>query len=338
MSGCAVPLAGIRGRRPARRYDLHMKLDRGYLWVKRVTAIAGVIVTAGAAFATGPMLIHGHPAYVLLLAATLVVSVIVAVRSWSLARPRDPVHLGRRVLQAVLIVMSALVIAAIVWLVPSSAEAPAMAAMKSDRAVTVVERATEIVMTPTGVESPVGVFFQPGARVDARAYSAILRPLVESGHLVIIAKQPLGIAFLSTGAFAMARPAHNPVTRWVVGGHSLGGLVASTDAETFAGVARDPVVGLLLFASYPATNIAGVNVSVLSISGSNDGLSTPTKIAAAKPTLPAATRYLVVKGGVHAFFGDYGPQDGDGKPTIRHSEARAEIATGSIAFVDGLGG
>ncbi|TFD69304.1 hypothetical protein E3T38_09060 [Cryobacterium sp. Hb1] len=90
---------------------------------------------------------------------------------------------------------SSLMIAAVAWLVPQSAEAPALAAMKSDRTVTVTEDATEIVMTPTGLESPVGVFFQPGARVDARAYSAILRPLVESGHLVVIAKQPLGIAF-----------------------------------------------------------------------------------------------------------------------------------------------
>jgi pimeloyl-ACP methyl ester carboxylesterase len=181
------------------------------------------------------------------------------------------------------------------------------------------------------------VFFQPGARVDARAYSAILRPLVESGHLVVIAKQPLGIAFLSTGAFATARAAHHPVTRWVVGGHSLGGLVASTDAETFAGATRDPVVGLLLFASYPATNIAEVNVAVLSISGSNDGLSTPAKIAAAKPALPAAARYLVVEGAVHAFFGDYGRQDGDGKPTISHKQARAQIAAESVAFVNGIG-
>ena len=314
------------------------KRDHGYLWVKRIVAIVGVIVTAGAAFATGPMLIHGHPVYIVLLAAVLVISLAVAVRSWLSPAPRNPVRRGRRVVQAVLLVTSSLLIAAVAWLVPQSAQAPALAAMTSDRTVTVIEDATEIVMTPTGVESPVGVFFQPGARVDARAYSAILRPLVESGHLVIIAKQPLGIAFLSTGAFATARAAHHPVTRWVVGGHSLGGLVAATDAETFAGAPRDRVVGLLFFASYPASNIAQLKVSVLSISGSNDGLSTPAKIVAAKPTLPADTRYLVVKGGVHAFFGDYGPQDGDGKPTISHNQARTEIAAGSVAFVNGLGG
>ena len=314
------------------------KPDLGYLWVKRIVAIFGVIVATSAAFATGPMLIHGHPAYIVLLAVTLVVSVIVVVRSWFLPAPRTPVYRGRRVVQAVLIALSSLVIAAVAWLVPQSAEAPALAAMKSDRTVTVMESATEIVMTPAGVKRPIGVFFQPGARVDARAYSAILRPLVESGHLVVIAKQPLGIAFLSTGAFATARAAYQPVTRWVVGGHSLGGIVAATDAETFAGATRDPVVGLLFFASYPATNIAQVAVEVLSISGSKDGLSTPARIAAAKPTLPADTRYLVVKGGVHAFFGDYGPQDGDGEPAISHDQARAEIAAESVAFVTRLGG
>lgn len=313
------------------------KRDLGYRWVTRVVAILGVIVTAGAAFATGQMLIHGHPAYIVVLGATLIISLIVAVRSWRFPVPRKPVGRGRRVVQAVLIVMSSLLIAAVAWLVPQSAQAPALAAMKSDRSVTVMEDATEIVMTPTGTESSVGVFFQPGARVDARAYSAILRPLVESGHLVVITKQPLGIAFLATGAFATARAAHHPVTHWVVAGHSLGGLVAATDAETFARAAHDPVVGLLFFASYPATNIAQVNIPVLSISGSNDGLSTPAKVAAAKPTLPATTRYLVVEGGIHAFFGDYGPQDGDGTPTISHTQARAEIAAGSVEFVNGLG-
>ena len=316
---------------------LTMTRDIGYLWVTRIVATSGVVVTVGAAVVTGSMLIHGHPAYVVLLAVTLVTSVTVAVRSWFFTAQRIRVRRRRRVIQVMLMVVSSVVIAAVAWLVPQSAEAPALAAMVSDRAVTVVETATEIVMSPTGEESPVGVFFQPGARVDARAYSAILRPLVVSGHLVVIEKQPLGIAFLSSGAFATVRTVHRPVTRWVVGGHSLGGLVAATDAEFFAGAVSDPVVGLLFFASYPATNIAEVNVSVMSISGSNDGLSTPAKIAAAIPTLPRSTRYSMVIGGVHAFFGDYGVQDGDGIPTISHDQARAEIAAETVTFVDGFG-
>ena len=39
---------------------------------------------------------------------------------------------------------------------------------------------------------------------------------------------------------------------------------------------------------------------------------------------------------MHAFFGDYGPQPGDGTPTITHEDARTQISEASLAFVAGL--
>jgi len=44
----------------------------------------------------------------------------------------------------------------------------------------------------------------------------------------------------------------------------------------------------------------------------NDGLATPAKVMQYRPDLPAATRYTPIGGGIHAFFGDYGAQPGDG--------------------------
>ncbi|MEF2977583.1 alpha/beta hydrolase [Subtercola sp. YIM 133946] len=199
------------------------------------------------------------------------------------------------------------------------------------------ETPTQIVLTPTGTVSDTGVFFQPGAKVDARAYAAVLRPLAEAGHVVVIPKQPFGIAFLSTGAFSAARDHVAGVTQWVVAGHSLGGTVAAMDAQQYANAPSEPVVGLLLYASYPATDMSGLDAAVLSVSGSNDGLATPAKIDASKASLPPDTTYLVIDGGVHAFFGDYGPQAGDGQPSISHDDARSQISTASVAFVDGLG-
>ena len=73
------------------------KTDVGYLWAARIVAICGVIVAAGAALATGPMLIHGHPAYLILLAAAFVISVTVGVRSWRLPASRKSSSRGRRV-------------------------------------------------------------------------------------------------------------------------------------------------------------------------------------------------------------------------------------------------
>ncbi|TFB94784.1 MULTISPECIES: alpha/beta hydrolase [unclassified Cryobacterium] len=307
------------------------RADMAFFWAGRVVATLGVIVTAWAALSTGSMLVHGHPAYLVLLVLTFAVSLTVALRSWLTRTVR---HRGRTGIRGVLVALSLGVIALAWWLVPSSAVEPALSAMDSDTSVTVTETADQIVLQPTGAVSEVGVFFQPGARVDARAYAAVLRPLAAAGHVVVIPKQPFGIAFLSTGAFGSARAAHPPVERWVVGGHSLGGTVAAMDAQSFAGASTDPVVGLLFFASYPANDLSALGAGVLSISGTNDGLATPDKISASKASLPADARYLVIEGGVHAFFGDYGPQSGDGEQSISQDAARAEISAASVDFVN----
>ena len=62
----------------------------------------------------------------------------------------------------------------------------------------------------------------------------------------------------------------------------------------------------------------------------------PADIDASRANLPASTEFLAVDGAVHAFFGDYGPQPGDGTPTITHDEARAQIGEASVSFVDGV--
>lgn len=209
--------------------------------------------------------------------------------------------------------------------------------MRSDGAVTVSESPTRIVLRPAGDERDSGVFFQPGALVEARAYAAVLRPLAEAGHMVVIAKQPLGIAFLSLPAFDDARREFSGVSRWVVGGHSLGGVVAAMEVDAADDDVSAPAIGLLLFASYPASDLStSLTAAVLSISASEDGLSTREKIDASRADLPADATFVVIEGAIHADFGDYGTQPGDGTPTISHEDARSQISHASVTFVDGI--
>jgi len=300
-------------------------------WATRGVCIAGVLVVLWVCLTAWPVVVHGHPLYGVLLAITLALSVLVGL---STRRPLTERRRRRRVLRAAVILLSFVSIAVVAWLKPFVAVEPALAAMNSDPTVTVAEYPTQIVMSPTRTPSTTEVFFQPGARVDARAYAAVLRPLAAAGHIVVIPKQPIGIAFLATTAFESAQAAHPDVTRWVVGGHSLGGTVAAIDADDHDHDATAPVVGLLLYASYPATDMSSsLTAAVLSISGSEDGLATPAKIDASKPTLPPSSTFTVVDGAVHAYFGDYGPQPGDGTPTITHDAARTQISAASVAFV-----
>ncbi len=223
------------------------------------------------------------------------------------------------------------------WLQPHSAVEPALTAMQSDSSVSVTETTTQIVLTPRQGADPTGVFFQPGALVDARAYAAVLRPLAEDGHIVVIAKQPLGIAFLATRALDTARSEFPKVAGWVVGGHSLGGTVAAFEADADDKAAQHPAVGLMFYASYPANDISSsLTIPVLSVSGSRDGLATPDKIRSSRANLPSGALFVVIRGAVHAQFGAYGPQSGDGTPTISNADARRQISDNSVQWVDSL--
>ena len=300
-------------------------------WVARIVATLGIVAVLWCAVTAWSAIAHAHPLYPILLGVTFVVCLVVLAASF---RGRRRLRVWRVVVGSLLAVFGVLWIGLLLWLCPLGAVEPALAAMESDGRVTVVESATEIVMTPAGDPSTTALFFQPGAKVDARAYAAVLRPVAEAGYPVVIAKQPVGIAFLASGAFEAARAANPQVTSWVVGGHSLGGTVAAMDAEAYGGDASAPVRCLLLLASYPASDMStSLTGDVLSVSASNDGLATPAKIEASKQDLPASTQFLEIEGAVHAFFGDYGAQSGDGTPTISQDDARAQISTAIVDFV-----
>ena len=175
--------------------------------------------------------------------------------------------------------------------------------------------------------------FSPGARVDSRAYAALLRPVAEAGYLVVILKEPFGLAIAQIGQAAGPIADHPEITTWAVGGHSLGGVAAAS----FAADNPDTVSGLLLWASYPNGDLStDTDLQVESISGSNDGLTTPADIEKSKANLPPDTTFTVIDGGVHAYFADYGEQPGDGQPTIDRDEASAQIIEASTAFLDRL--
>jgi Alpha/beta hydrolase family len=186
-------------------------------------------------------------------------------------------------------------------------------------------------MAPTQGSPQLGVMFYPGARVDARAYAHLLRPVAEAGFQVVIAKEPLGIAFLASGFAASWVDSHPDVGTWVVGGHSLGGVVASTNAD-----AEPKIDGLMLWASFPASNISDAAISATSISGTNDGLSTPEKIAESVPDLPPDTIFVPIEGAIHSYFGDYGLQSGDGVPGVPRDVAQAEIVDAMMQFLNSL--
>lgn len=246
------------------------------------------------------------------------------------ARPgRRRASRRRRVLSRIALGIGGLLVAGVIGLVVWSqvgvmgAEPGPLAALTADPGITIDDSSGNVVMTPTETASGTGLVFIPGAKVDAEAYAAKLADLVtDEGVTVVITRPWLNLAFFDLRPLSSFTDAAPGVSTWLVGGHSLGGVKAcqlAPDAD-----------GLVLFASYCANDLSGSGLPAVSLGGSEDGLSTPAKIDDARPRLPSDATLVQIDGAAHSSFGDYGPQDGDGTPSISDEEMTAAI-TASVA-------
>lgn len=227
----------------------------------------------------------------------------------------------RRVLGGVGAALVLVIVGLLAWantVMPGDRHA-ALAAYR-EPSITITSTDHSIVISPRGQASGTGLVFIPGARVDPYAYLRVLSGAVaDSGATIVITKPTLNLAFFDTRPLSVFTADAPGVRRWLVGGHSLGGVRACQLADS------DGVAGLVLFASYCANDLRDSRLPVLSISGSNDGLSTPEKIRSAAHLLPADAVFDVIEGANHASFGDYGPQPGDGVATRSHASTRKAI-------------
>ncbi len=211
---------------------------------------------------------------------------------------------------------------------PAEPMPQALAAMQSDAQVDVATRQW-IVFTPRAREPSAGFIFYPGGLVDARAYAPMAHDIAAQGYLVVIVPMPFNLAFFDVNRAKEVIANYPAIKRWAIGGHSLGGVAAAMFVKS-----HPPAVqGLAFWASYPAEGITDIPMRVLSIYGTQDGLSTPAKINDSRALLPANAQFVAIPGGNHAQFGWYGAQSGDGIATISREEQQRQIVSTMVAWL-----
>ncbi len=166
--------------------------------------------------------------------------------------------------------------------------------------------------------------FYPGGLVDPEAYLPLLvRISKELNIAVFISKMPFNLAIMGQNRAYKILKKYNYIDRWSIGGHSLGGVIASSF------VFENPKIfnNLILMASYPMDKkpINDIDINVLSINASEDGLVTKDKIVESADNLPVATIFEIIDGGNHAQFGSYGEQQGDKIPKITREQQHIQI-------------
>ena len=219
------------------------------------------------------------------------------------------------------------------WLRPYPPDAAAQAAMQSSDAVTVTTSDDIISFIPK-TTAKAGFIFYPGGLVAPEAYAVKMHAIAEQGYAVFIPKMPLNLAVLGSSRAEDVISKHPEISVWALGGHSLGGAMA---CSYLVSKPSAPIHTLIFYAAYCDKSFSLANrsdVQVTSISGSNDGLASPAKVAETKTYEPASTTYVIIEGGNHAEFGNYGAQQGDGTATITSEQATTQIVDATVAALD----
>lgn len=185
--------------------------------------------------------------------------------------------------------------------------------LESDENITVENDDDYIAFIPN--EYTKGLIFYQGAKVDEKSYAPMIREIANNNILCVIAKAPFNFAIFDVDAAEdIIDEFDDKKIDWYISGHSLGGSMASM----YAYDNKDEIKGVILFASYSTKDISDFNV--LSIYGTNDKILNLEKYNETKENYPSDFTQIVIEGGNHSYFANYGEQKNDGEATISRDE------------------
>ena len=175
----------------------------------------------------------------------------------------------------------------------------AIAVMQSEDTMRVQDNL--IILSPT-MPSDTAVIFYPGAKVEYTAYIPILEKLRQNGITCVLIKMPFNLAIFDQNAANKVFYELPDIKNWYIGGHSMGGAIASSYAANH----KDKVKGLILLGAYIYGEVSPENA--LTIYGTlNSNL---------EKNIDYTENVVIIDGGNHAQFGNYGEQKGDPPATI----------------------
>ncbi|GIP59819.1 alpha/beta hydrolase [Paenibacillus woosongensis] len=172
---------------------------------------------------------------------------------------------------------------------------------------------------PEQQASDTALIFYPGGKVEAAAYAPLLKQLSQQGITCVLMQMPFNLAVFDMNAADRVFGQLPEVKHWYIGGHSLGGAMASS----YTGKNAGRLEGMILLGAY---SVGATELPTLAIYGSEDMILNTAK-------LEDTPNQHVIEGGNHAYFGNYGEQDGDGAASITREEQQRQAVENIMAFI-----
>jgi predicted esterase len=194
-----------------------------------------------------------------------------------------------------------------------------------------VERTDDVTsFTPTVPYKNV-VFFYPGALVDPTAYAPLCRRIAEDGHQAIIIHMPLRMAMKGYLKIKELNLLADPTKNYILAGHSQGAKMAAQFVYENPSLIDQLV---LLGTTHPRDiDLSEIDIPVLKIYGTNDGVASPRKVQNNRSKLPSSANLVAIEGGNHSQFGYYGSQLGDNSADISREQQQEMILNEILQFI-----
>ncbi|RKD31727.1 alpha/beta hydrolase [Lacrimispora algidixylanolytica] len=179
----------------------------------------------------------------------------------------------------------------------------------------------DLIIIPSKIKSDTAMIFYPGGKVEATAYYPLLSRFADNGITCVLVKMPFHLAIFDPSAADRVFDTLPEIKNWFIGGHSLGGAMASKYMSENPGKLK----GLILLGAYVYGDVP--SSKALTIYGTKDGVLDKEKIKDSDPQLPLV-------GGNHANFGNYGEQKGDQEADMSREVQQEKTAEAVEAFVE----
>lgn len=181
-------------------------------------------------------------------------------------------------------------------------------------------------------DSTIGIIFYQGGKVDEHAYDLFLLKLAANDVFVVSIKMPFNLAVFGSNRALQVIETFVEIDQWYLMGHSLGGAMASA----FAAKHPDILEGIILLSAYASSDLSSFELEMLSIYGDRDGVLSMDQVNETKTNNPSNTTYVIIEGGNHSGFANYGEQKGDLDAEITPFVQQNQTVLAIIQFITGV--